>query len=92
MAVPADEQISVWLQDYCLARRSPLGGQKPPYSLCYGVLRKLFEAGFGLDDLEAILQGMMAEKVAAKSYAYIATVIKNQIDDLERDRKLGVIE
>ncbi len=81
-------QCERFLQDYCRAFGN-IGAwaQHPPrHSLCFGIVRTLFEADYKIEDLEIILQGMFAEKIKPKSYPYLLKIVKDRIEDLAHER------
>ena len=86
-AGPVD-QCERWLGDY--ARQfANVGGwaqKHPPHSISFAVVRALFDAGFTIDDLETILQGMFAEKLKPRSYPWLLVVLKARIEDLAHER------
>ena len=81
------EQAGRFLQDYGLAFGCAWAAQKPPHSLCFGLVKHLFEHEFTIDDLEGILQRMFAEKLRPKSYVWLGAVCKARIEDRAHDRR-----
>jgi len=81
-------QCERFLQDYCRAfdNIGAWANHPPRHSLCFSLVRTLFEADYKIEDLEAILQGMFAEKLRPKSYPWLLAVVKGRIEDLAHER------
>lgn len=89
MAIDPVQQAERFLIDYVQAF-ADLGAwaKSPPrHSISFDVIRALFTAGLVIEDLERILQGMIAEKVKPKSYPYLLAIIKSRIEDLQHERR-----
>lgn len=94
MPVDPVEQAERYLQDYALAfgDQCAWAASKPRHSLCFSLVRALFEAGFVLEDLEWVLQGMFAEKLRPKSYPWLLAVTKARLEDLRHERRTQAAE
>lgn len=89
MAIDPISQVEKFLQEYCRAFEPVFAwaDRNPPHSLCFGLVRALFEAGLAIEDLERIFQELFAEKLRPKSYVWICVVVKARIGDLAHERR-----
>lgn len=72
------ETVSRWLQTYNRTLGVDMGA--PDAAVCFRVARAMISAGKTLDDLELILQGMIARKQKpGKSWGWHVTVLESQL-------------
>lgn len=89
MEIDPVAQAERWLVEY--TRQFDNVGtwaQHPPrHSICFSLIRSLFEAGFAIEDLERILQALLAEKCKPKSYVWLRAVIVSRVEDMAHERE-----